>query len=331
MTSGFNIPVFLTEPRAFILDAVINPIQAYAQAGAYRKSVFKFGISNIGNKVRGVKTTIEPKLLQRRLVPFWHVRCTSHFDYSRLNNYEIRAHHPDAINITVQGSGGQTIEYPVDRSGRSGGIVKFTGVERCNTDREKTSWIDSYLQRDQQAVSEEQQAVKRMQAYVVQNPRQIHDLEEFVSRQIVDSRRLFEDDVDTIVVPPLEPADNVVRRIMKEVMVAIDATTIHAAELRVEKIDLYFRPLFVFQFEKLDSTGNPIERKLEELDALNKDHWTNLETTEFQLSRLPWGKILKLSADIGSAFLQDVPIVGTVVKATSIFADQVPGILDDMP
>ncbi len=73
----------------------------------------------------------------------------------------------------------------------------------------------------------------------------------------------------------------------------------------------------------MDRDGNPIERKLEELNALKKDHWVNLETTEFQMSTIPWVKILKLSADIGSIVLQDVPIVGTTMKVISVVASQV--------
>ena len=102
------------------------------------------------------------------------------------------------------------------------------------------------------------------------------ELEKFVHSIAVNGNALYEDGLETIVVPPLETADNVVRRCLKEVMVAIDAPMIHEAWLKVDTIDLYYRPLFVFQFEKMDDHGNAIELKLEELDGLNKDNWTTL-------------------------------------------------------
>ena len=87
---------------------------------------------------------------------------------------------------------------------------------------------------------------------------------------------------------------------------------------------------FVFEFIHLDGDGNPVERKLEELDALKKDRWENLETTEFQMSTIPWVKILKLSADIGAIVLKDIPVVGTTMKVASAVASQGPDIVEEM-
>jgi hypothetical protein len=323
---GFSIPIELREPRCFVLESVINPDQAYAQAGAFKGRVFGF---DLGRVVRRSKV-IEAKLLHRRLVPFWHIQCQSHFDFSRLNNYQLLAHHPDAVKITLQGPNEQAIDFRVDQTGRSGGQVTITGIERCVTNRDKVNWIDSYVQREDMTPQMAQQEQKRMQAYIVQRPKEVVDLEEFVASLSVGNSTLYQDGLETLVVPPLETADNVVRRSLKEVMVAIDAPMIHEAWLKVENIDLYFRPLFVFQFDKVDDHGNTIERKLEELDALNKDHWTTLATTEFQLPRVPWTKILRLSSDIGTILLQDIPIAGTAFKVTSTVLDQGPDIVNSM-
>jgi hypothetical protein len=113
-------------------------------------------------------------------------------------------------------------------------------------------------------------------------------------------------------------------------MVPIEAAKIFDWWLEVQSIDLYFRPLYVFEFVRSDKEGNPVDRKLEELDGLKRGQWDNLETTEFQMSTIPWMKILKLSADIGAIVLEDIPIVGTTMKVASAVASQAPGILDDM-
>ena len=197
-------------------------------------------------------------------------------------------------------------------------------------DRDATQWIDSYTRTEEwmpKALEDHQRLLKDSAKL---RPRQVGDLAEFVDQLSLDGNALFTDDIKTIVVPPLETADNVVRRTMQEVMAPIEAATIYNWALEVVNVDLYFRPLYVFQFEKLDQAGNAIERKLEELDALYKDRWVTLQTTEFQMSTIPWAKILRLSADIGAIMLQDVPVLGTSLKIASTLADQAPGIIDDM-
>jgi hypothetical protein len=327
MTNSLSIPTEFCEPRCFVLEPLINSNQALFQAGEYKGKVFGFDLRRAFGRE---KNRIEARLLHRRLVPFWNIRCSSHFDYSRLNDYQISAHNPDAVAVAIQGPQGQTIEFRVDASGRSEGRVSFTGMERCVTNRDRTEWIESYVQTPvdlpPQRVQEDQ---KRMSDYTIQNPIPIYDLQEFATALCLKGQKLFKDDLETLVVPPLETADNVVKRMLRKVMVSIDAQTIHSWGLRVDAIDLYFRPLFVFQFEKLDPGGNMMERKLEELDGLTRNRWTNLATTEYQMPTIPWSKILKLSADIGLVLLNDVPVLGQALQITSIVAQQVPGIVDD--
>lgn len=329
--SSLAIPTTLTEPRCFVLEPVINESQAYAQAGEHKSKVFGF---DIRRAFRGRPKNIETKLIHRRLVSFWHIQCRSHFDFSRLRDYTITVHDSDAAIITIQGtdkSGSQTEAiYRIDQSGRSGGQVKLTGIERCIKDREVTEWIDSYIQSDDWSDKEKITKQKQLQESTLQRPRQVADLENFANNLMLEGEPLFDDNVETIVVPPLETVDNVIRRILPKVTVPIEAATIYDWSLEVLKVDLYFRPIFVFEFIHQDKDGNPVERKLEELDALKKDRWVNLETTEFQMSTIPWVKILKLSANIGAIVLKDIPVVGTTMRVASAIASQGPDIVEDM-
>lgn len=329
--SSLAIPTTIQEPRCFVLEPVINASQAHTQAGEHKSKVFGF---DIRRAFRGRPKNIETKLVHRRLVPFWHVRCRSHFNLTRLGDYTIAALDPDAVMITIQGtdsSGNQTEAiYRVDQSGKSGGQVKLTGIERCIKDRDVAEWIDSYTRHDDWSDKQKAAQQKQLQESALQRPRQVTDLEDFAHNLILEGERLFDDDLETIVVPPLETADNVIRRMLPKVIVPIEAATIYEWLLEVRTIDLYFRPIFVFEFIHLDKDGNPVERKLEELDALKKDKWENLETTEFQMSTIPWVKILKLSADIGAIVLKDIPIVGTTMKVASAVDSPEPDTVDDI-
>lgn len=335
--NGLAIPTQIAAPRCFVLEPVINEPQAHTQAGEHKSGVFSFdirrAISSLGIGKKD-ETRIDIKLLHRRLVPFWNVKCRSHFDYTRMKDYTINAHDPDAMYITIQGSdkSGAPTEslYRVDQTGRSGGMVKLTGIERCITKREVVEWVDSYTQTDNWSPKQIDAQQKLLQEMAFQHPKPVEDLESFVNDLTLDGRPIFSDSIETIVVPPLETADNVIRRMLQKVMVSIEAATIYDWKLEVMAVDLYFRPIFVFEFIRLDRDGNPVERKLEELDALKRGHWVNLQTTEFQMSNIPWVKILKLSADIGSIVLGDIPIVGTTMKVVSAVATQGPGIADSM-
>ena len=333
--NNMAIPTTLTTPRCFVLKPVINVAQAYTQAGEYKSKVFGFDIKRALTSIgRKKEDRIDSKLLHRRLVPFWQIKCRSHFDYTRINEYSIAAHDPEAVMITLQGNDkeGQKTEseYRVDRSGRSEGKVRLTGIERCVKDREENSWIDSYVHTDDWSPKDIEAQRKHLSDLALQNPIPIRDLEGFASSLTFDNTPLFEDTLETIVVPPLETADNVVRHTLRKVMVPIEAALIYDWLLDVSIIDLYFRPLYVFQFSRMDKEGNTIEVKLEELDAIKKDRWINLQTTEYQMSTIPWVKILKLSADIGAIVLNDIPIVGTTMKVVSAVATQGPDIYEDM-
>lgn len=329
------IPTKVADTRCFVLEPVIYKSQAYAQAGEHRSKVFGFDPRQfLRTFSRRRHAGVEAELLERRMVSFWHVRCRSHFDYTRMKDYTIAAQDPDALSITLLGNDqqGNQLEmiYRVDQTGRSGGQVKLTGIERCVTDRDVTQFIDSYTRTEEwpPKVLDEHQKLLRDSAKL--RPRPITDLAEFGNRLTIDSTPIFTDDIKTIVVPPLETADNIVRRSLQQVMAPIEAATIFEWSLEVVNVDLYFRPLYVFQFERLDEDGNTIERRLEELDALNKDRWVSLQTTEFQMSTIPWGKILKLSTDIGAIVLGDVPILGTSLRVATTIAEQAPGIVGDI-
>lgn len=330
--SNLEIPTNVSRPRCFVLEPITNESQAHNQAGEHRGRVFGFDIKRMLRGRREV--TVETELVERRMVAFWHVRCRSHFDYTRMKEYMIAAQDPDTVSITLQGNDAQgnrlELLYRVDTTGRSKGQVKLSGIERCVTDRTVEEYIDSYTRADTLAPRELESRRKLLSESAKQRPRQVEDVEAFGNHVLVNGAPLFNDNIRTIVVPPLETADAVVLQTLRKAMVPIEAATIFEWFLEVTNVDLYFRPLYVFEFKQLDVKGDPIERKREELDALNRDRWVTLETTEYQMPSVPWAKILRLSADIGAIMLRDVPILGTGMRIAGTIADQGPDIINDL-
>lgn len=331
MSDGnYTIPFEYAMPGCFVLEPIINHQQAYTQAGEYQNSVFENVMQKAIRRLLRDDTKIEATLLHRRLVPFWHVQCSSHFDYSRLNEYEIVAQNPEAVQITLRDGKGQGIAYRVDSTGRSEGVVKLRGVERIVAKRSFESWEDSYIQEVDATPYEADQAQKRMRQYAVQSPRPVSNLEELATQMRVDGQPLFDDEIETLIVPPLESAETIVQRAMSQVMVSVDGPTITDAKLNLERLDLYFRPIFVFEFERFDKNGNRTDRRIEELDALVRNRWTPLSRTEFQMPQVPWSKILRLSADIGAILLQDYSGFGPALRITGTLIEHGPDIVDSL-
>ncbi len=329
---GLDIPTKLTDPRCFVLEPVINKSTAFSQAGEHKSKVFGSGlkraISSLGKKN---EEQIEIKLIQRRFVPFWLVRCRSHFDYSRHQEYSITAHDKESKYIALQGCDleGQSQEI-ICRVDQAGKPVKLTGIERCVKDRELEELIDPFSNTEKFSQSELDNRQKQLRELAMQNSRQVPDLESFVKNVTLDGKLLFDDDLETIVVPPLEPADTVAKQVLRKVMVPVEAARIYDWLLEVDILDLFFRPIYVFEFIRMDKEGKPVERKLEELDALKKDRWVTLESTDFQMPTVPWMKILKLSTDIGVLVLKEVPVVGTTMEVLTVVAKQGPEIVSEI-
>ena len=123
----------------------------------------------------------------------------------------------------------------------------------------------------------------------------IDDLAAFYQTKTVDGEFLAQDiqpEEDIQIILPTEPANRVVAVVMKKVMVSIDPIKIHDWSLSVEIADLYYRPLYVFEFERMDKDGTVIDRKHEQLDAINGE-WSQIPSPEIkQPAALPWDKIL---------------------------------------
>lgn len=103
--NSLAIPTAVADPRCFVLNPVFDNSQAYTQAGEYKSKVFGFDPKQMLRTIgRRRNPGIEAELVERRLVPFWHIRCKSLFDYTRMKDYTIAANDPDAVSITVKGA-----------------------------------------------------------------------------------------------------------------------------------------------------------------------------------------------------------------------------------
>ena len=116
-----------------------------------------------------------------------------------MKDYTISANDPDAVSISIHGNDmeGNQMEmiYRVDQTGRSGGQVNLTGIERCVTDRDATQWKDSYMRTEDWLPKDLEDHRKLLQDTAKQRPIAVTEIAEFGENLMIDGQKIFEDDV----------------------------------------------------------------------------------------------------------------------------------------
>jgi len=249
-----------------------------------------------------------------------------------MTTYKISPEHDDAVEISILDSEDRQIVFPTSE----GKAVDLQGIERCVTDRNVSELIDAY------AVPQPSSALTipvfrndqgQLRQYLAHPTSQVDDLVTLYQEATLDGKPLYDDlheDEKIEVLLPNEPANRVVGEVMKKVMVSIDPVAIHDWLLTVETVDLYLRPLYVFQFERIKD-GDVVQRKVEQLDAL-QPCWTTLPTTEVPTRHVPWDKILLLSIDASAVVLQELG--GPWLRVTSglleVGQEHIPDLVEGM-
>ncbi len=111
MRSEVSLPIQVCKPRCFVIEPRISRFQATALAGAHSDRMFRI-------RSPFKRPDVNVRLIQRRLVPLWSVRCRSRFHYDRLASYTIPALDADAVEITIQGPDGGQLVLPVSQESR---------------------------------------------------------------------------------------------------------------------------------------------------------------------------------------------------------------------
>lgn len=331
MESNISLPIQICSPRCYVIEPAINRFQAITRAGSQGDKTFRL------TKFLRRGSSVNVKLIQRRLVPFWSVRCRSRFHYDKSSSYVVNINDQDAVEVTLHSADEKKIVLPVNPQSKNRSLTVH-GKERCVTERDVSELIDAYQLPETKSILRNPLSFKDDQAtfreYLANPTAQVNDLAMLYQTNTIDGRPVYSDveDESIQIILPNEPANRVVGEVMKKVMVSIDPITIYDWSLAVEVADLYFRPLYVFEFERLDKEKVVVETKLEQLDAINGS-WSTISTREVtQPGRVPWDKIMHLTIDASIVVLQELggPWVKVTTGLIGVTVDHVPGIVDDM-
>jgi hypothetical protein len=209
--------ITLVQERAMILQEQLSMDQAEGRAWSHKQEAF-------GRLERVTSLFSRPKdedfeLLykEKRYQPFWHIICTAHYVYERRRQYPLKVGGPEVKSVTIEGT-----TYDA-----TSGTITLSGLEHCREELREETLVDGYTNEADPALAD-----------YLQYPTTVieeDDLDDFQPQ-------------DAIVVPPQARATATVRDVLIGMIKSVQADRIIEDRVGVECVDLYYRPVYAFQY-----------------------------------------------------------------------------------
>ena len=225
--------ISVADERVLLFEEQIPMEQAEGRAWSKKSDAF-------GTITKMTKFLQQPKddefeltYKEHRYQPFWHVVCTALHVYERTSEYSLDTSGAEVESVSVEGT-----EYKAES-----GSITLTGLDHCREEAhqevfvegitgEKVPELADYLEFPAAAISAEA-------------------LESFAP-------------AGTVVVPPQARASAIVREVLAGMIKSVQADRILEEQVNVERVDLYYRPVYAFEYRWL-----PKEKEgIMECDAL---------------------------------------------------------------
>lgn len=205
--------ITLAPERLFLLEERLTIDEITQRAMDKRTSA----LGSLLSKPKPEEVTLVNR--QRRLEPFWHVAGRAIYVYERNREYSVPAAAADVEALTILGT-----RYEGQAAGSSRAF-HVPALEHCRTEIRSESFVDGLTG-----------AAVADGAQVITGPRS----------EIADPASLAEG--DTIALPPENRASYVVRALMGELIKPVQADKVLEEEVVLEATDLFYRPVWAFEF-----------------------------------------------------------------------------------
>lgn len=187
-----------------------------AEGLAWAKKADAFGVLNrILSRPRDEDFELLYK--EKRYQPFWHVVGTASYVYERRATYEIAASGLEVKSVTINGS-----DYEV-----TNGKIHLDGLEHCSETSRVEQFVDALAGDRNPSLAEYMGYPSRAVT--------VEDLGAIIAQ-------------GTIVVPPQMASSGIVRDVVNGLVKQVVADEIVDQVLELECLDLYFRPVYAFQY-----------------------------------------------------------------------------------
>lgn len=191
-----------------------------AQKRAWERKVEAFGtVSRMTSFLQKPSDSdFELVYQEHRYQPFWHIACSAHYAYERTATYSVPVGGRQVRAVTIEGK-----EYPA-----VGTAIQITGTEHCEETFHTEAFIDGITN----------------SADTTQRPYVSYDGDEMSAETL----EAFGAEEGTILVPPRARASAVVRDVLIGLIKSFQADRILKDQVGVEKVDLYYRPVYAFRY-----------------------------------------------------------------------------------
>ena len=215
----------LADERMLRLVEQLTADEAEQKATERRTSAFGTGLGSFLQRPKAE----EIKLLgrQRRLIPFWHVAARAVYVYERTRDYTVPGSSPEVTAVTIDGQ-----RRELDQTLGNQRAFRLPALEHCRNELRHETFIDGVTGAEFADGPE-----------LIRGPRS----------EVSDPQTLTAD--ETAVVPPEQRASFVVRQALTEVMKPVQADRILEEAVALERADLYYRPVWAFEFGWRDKRG----------------------------------------------------------------------------
>jgi hypothetical protein len=206
--------IAVADERAYWLKEMLTLEQAQGRAWAKKADAF----GTIAKFLQRPKDAeIELTYSEKRYEPFWHVVCHARYVYDRGSKYTINMEGTEVKALTIQGTRYEVQEKPRPH-------IALPATEHCLEEHSREVFVD--------AISGDKQD---WLGYLKYESTLIEDIDHFVLE-------------GAIVVPPEVRASFVVRGTLGNLMKVVQADTVHEELMEVETVDLYYRPIYAFEY-----------------------------------------------------------------------------------
>jgi hypothetical protein len=210
--------ISLADERAFQISPQVTPEVARVRVDDKRTNLVAGTVGALLSRPKPDEIRLVG--MENRLEPFWLVTIGTHTVFDRNRSFSFTVAGPEVKSVTL-------LEHEVATQAQAKGapVVTLQGVEHCLEDLEVTRHFDGIA------------GTKADYAKYLSAPSlEILSLESFAPENV-------------LVVPPQARASAVVRQVMGEVVQPVQAQMILEERVDVKAIDLYFRPVYAFEYE----------------------------------------------------------------------------------
>jgi len=212
--------ITVADERALLLKEQLSMDQAEGRAWSGKTDAFGAIAKMTSFLQRPKDDDFELVYKEHRYQPFWHVVCNAHYVYERSRQYPLALSGPEVEAVTIEGT----------RYQATNGLVTLTGLEHCREESHQEVFVEGISGEKVPTLAD----YLKFQATEVP----VEELDDFAPE-------------GTIVVPPQARASAIVREVLAGMIKNVEADRILEEQVEVERVDLYYRPVYAFQYRWL--------------------------------------------------------------------------------